>query len=93
MVPCQALASQAARQHYNMQLKKKVWLAWHSLVQKHWKVKVERACRAKAEEVCNRMSVDYEAKLAEVDKHKLGPRSCVNAGLRCFTVETTLGLS
>lgn len=65
---CQAHAAQAARQHYNLQLKKKVWLAWHSLVQKHWKVKVERACRAKAEEVCTRMSTEYETKLAEVNK-------------------------
>ncbi|XP_027134292.1 centrosomal protein POC5 isoform X2 [Larimichthys crocea] len=61
----EAHATQAARQHYNLQLKKKVWLAWHSLVQKHWKVKVERACRAKAEEVCTRMSTEYETKLAE----------------------------
>ncbi|XP_051279635.1 centrosomal protein POC5 isoform X1 [Dicentrarchus labrax] len=58
-------AAQVARQHYNMQLKKKVWLAWHSLVQKHWKVKVERACRARAEEVCTNLSTEYEAKLAE----------------------------
>lgn len=68
MVPCQALAAQAARQHYNLQLKKKVWLGWHSLIQKHWKVKVEQACRARAEEVCTRLSTEYEAKLAEVNK-------------------------
>ncbi|XP_035515163.1 centrosomal protein POC5 [Morone saxatilis] len=58
-------AAQVARQHYSLQLKKKVWLAWHSLVQKHWKVKVERACRARAEEVCTNLSTEYEAKLAE----------------------------
>lgn len=68
MISCQAFASQAARQHYNMQLKKKVWLGWHSLVQKHWKVKVEQACQARAEEVCTRLSADYEAKLAEVNR-------------------------
>ncbi|XP_076588050.1 centrosomal protein POC5 isoform X1 [Chaetodon auriga] len=61
----EAYAAQVAQQHYNLQLKKKVWLGWHSLVQKHWKVKVERACRAKAEEVCTRLSTEYEAKLAE----------------------------
>lgn len=61
----EALAAQAAQQHYNMQLKKKVWSGWHSLVQKHWKVKVEQACQARAEEVCTRLSADYEAKLAE----------------------------
>ncbi|XP_040012309.1 centrosomal protein POC5 isoform X2 [Xiphias gladius] len=61
----EAHAAQVARQHYNLQLKKKVWLGWHSLVQKHWKVKVEQACRARAEEVCARLSTEYEAKLAE----------------------------
>ncbi|XP_040899232.1 centrosomal protein POC5 [Toxotes jaculatrix] len=61
----EAHATQVAQQHYNLQLKKKVWLGWHSLVQKHWKVKVERACRARAEEVCAHLSAEYEAKLAE----------------------------
>ncbi|KAG7243974.1 hypothetical protein INR49_006132 [Caranx melampygus] len=61
----EAHAAQVARQHYNLTLKKKVWLGWHSLVQKHWKVKVERACRARAEEVCANLSTEYEAKLAE----------------------------
>ncbi|GLD68034.1 centrosomal protein POC5 [Lates japonicus] len=61
----EAHAAQLARQHYNLQLKRKVWLAWHSLIQKHWKVKVERACRTRAEEVCARLSTEYEAKLAE----------------------------
>ncbi|XP_034547627.1 centrosomal protein POC5 isoform X2 [Notolabrus celidotus] len=61
----EAHAAQAAQQHYNRQLKKKVWLGWHSVVQRHWKVKLERACRARAEEVCTRLSAEYEAKLAE----------------------------
>ncbi|XP_074525442.1 centrosomal protein POC5 isoform X2 [Halichoeres trimaculatus] len=61
----EAHAAQAARQHYNRQLKKKVWLGWQSLVQKHWKVRLERACRARAEEVCTQLSAEYEAKLAE----------------------------
>lgn len=68
MVPCKALAAQAARQHYNLQLKRKVWIGWHSLIQKHWKVRVEQACRARAEEVCTRLSTEYETKLAEVNK-------------------------
>lgn len=66
VVPRQARSSQVAQQHYNLQLKKKVWFAWQSVIQKHWKVKVERACRSRAEEVCSQMSVEYEAKLAEV---------------------------
>ncbi|XP_037536036.1 centrosomal protein POC5 [Nematolebias whitei] len=61
----EAHAFQVARQHYNLRLKKKVWLGWHSLIQKHWKVMVERACQSKAEEVCSRLSTEYEAKLEE----------------------------
>ncbi|XP_029295734.1 LOW QUALITY PROTEIN: centrosomal protein POC5 [Cottoperca gobio] len=61
----EAHAAQAAQQHYNLQLKKKVWIGWQSLIQKHWKVKVERACRKRAEEVCNHLSTEYEAKLEE----------------------------
>lgn len=79
MVPCQAHAARVAQQHYNSQLKKKVWLGWLSLVQKHWKVKVERACRARAEEVCTRLSTEYEAKLAEVNKQVLHMKQSVYA--------------
>ncbi|XP_078808395.1 centrosomal protein POC5 isoform X3 [Oryzias latipes] len=61
----EAYALQMAQQHYSFHLKKKVWFAWHSLIEKHWKVKVERACRLRAEEVCSRLSNEYEAKLAE----------------------------
>ena len=55
-----------AAQHYQLQLKKKVWAAWHSLVSSRWKERVEGACRTRAEEVCMKLSNDYEAKLAEV---------------------------
>ncbi|XP_024909015.1 centrosomal protein POC5 [Cynoglossus semilaevis] len=61
----EAHAARVADQHYNLQLKKKVWSGWQSLIQKHWKVKVERACRARAEEVCAQLSTQYEAKLEE----------------------------
>ncbi|XP_054905205.1 centrosomal protein POC5 [Poeciliopsis prolifica] len=61
----EAHAVQVARQHHSLQLKKKVWQGWHSLVKKRWKSKVERACRSRAEEVCSHLSEEYEAKLAE----------------------------
>ena len=77
MIPCQAHASQVARQHYSLQLKKKVWSGWLSLIQKHWKVKVERTCRARAEEVCTQLSAEYEAKLAEVSQTCLWNCVCV----------------
>lgn len=62
----QAFSFQIAQQHYKFQMKRKVWLSWHSLVKKPWKVQVEQACRARAEEVCSQLSTEYEAKLAEV---------------------------
>lgn len=73
----QAHAARVADQHYNLQLKKKVWSGWQSLIQKHWKVKVERACRARAEEVCAQLSTQYEAKLEEVNRpeHRLSKNS------------------
>ncbi|KAM4616265.1 centrosomal protein POC5 [Polymixia lowei] len=60
-----AHAARMAKQHYHLQLKKKVFAGWHSLIQRHWKVQVEQACRARAEGVCVRLSTEYEAKMAE----------------------------
>ncbi|KAJ8285567.1 hypothetical protein GJAV_G00028320 [Gymnothorax javanicus] len=54
-----------AEQHHRLQLKRKVWAAWHSLIQSKWRERVEKACRARAEEVCVQLSADYDAKLAE----------------------------
>lgn len=36
-------------------------------MQKQWKEVVERACQARAEEVCLQISNDYEAKIAVVN--------------------------
>ncbi|KAK3514582.1 hypothetical protein QTP70_021637 [Hemibagrus guttatus] len=61
----EAQASRLAEQHYQLQLKKKVWAAWQSLIQRGWRERAERACRDRAEEVCLQLSADYEAKLGE----------------------------
>nr|XP_055108231.1 centrosomal protein POC5 isoform X1 [Symphalangus syndactylus] len=53
-----------ADQYYQRTLLKKVWKGWRSIVQKQWKDVVERACQARAEEVCIQISNDYEAKVA-----------------------------
>ena len=37
------------------------------MVQKQWKEVVERACQARAEEVCVQISNDYEARVALVN--------------------------
>ncbi|KAL0979276.1 hypothetical protein UPYG_G00183100 [Umbra pygmaea] len=61
----EAHSARLAEQHYRLQLKRKVWAGWHALVQGHWTERVEKACRARAEEVCVRLSADYEDKMAE----------------------------
>ncbi|KAM9253819.1 centrosomal protein POC5 isoform 1-T2 [Dugong dugon] len=53
-----------ADQYFQRTLLKKVWKAWHSTIQKQWKDMVERACQARAEEVCVQISNDYENKVA-----------------------------
>ncbi|XP_004466601.2 centrosomal protein POC5 isoform X2 [Dasypus novemcinctus] len=53
-----------ADQYFQRTLLKKVWKAWHSTIKKQWKDVVERACQARAEEVCVQISNDYEARIA-----------------------------
>lgn len=59
--------SKLADQYFRRTLLKKVWRGWRAVVQKQWKEVVERACQARAEEVCVQISNDYEAKVALVD--------------------------
>ncbi|KAI2664450.1 Centrosomal protein POC5 [Labeo rohita] len=61
----EAQGDRLAEQHYHLQLKKKVWAGWHSLIQNRWRERVERACCARAEDVCMQLSTDYEAKMAQ----------------------------
>ncbi|XP_057596931.1 centrosomal protein POC5 isoform X1 [Hippopotamus amphibius kiboko] len=56
--------SKLADQYFQRTLLKKVWRGWRATVQKQWKEVVERACQARAEEVCVQISNDYEAKVA-----------------------------
>uniref|UniRef100_A0A8D2CP67 Centrosomal protein POC5 n=1 Tax=Sciurus vulgaris TaxID=55149 RepID=A0A8D2CP67_SCIVU len=53
-----------ADQYFQRTLLKKTWKGWRSIVQRQWKEVVERACQARAEEVCVQISNDYEAKVA-----------------------------
>uniref|UniRef100_A0A8C6FPH4 Centrosomal protein POC5 n=1 Tax=Moschus moschiferus TaxID=68415 RepID=A0A8C6FPH4_MOSMO len=56
--------SKLADQYFRRTLLKKVWRGWRAVVQKQWKEVVERACQARAEEVCVQISNDYEARVA-----------------------------
>uniref|UniRef100_A0A8C6EMA3 Centrosomal protein POC5 n=1 Tax=Marmota marmota marmota TaxID=9994 RepID=A0A8C6EMA3_MARMA len=53
-----------ADQYFQRTLLKKTWKGWRSIVQRQWKEVVERACQARAEEVCVQISNDYEAKVS-----------------------------
>nr|KAF6366866.1 POC5 centriolar protein [Pipistrellus kuhlii] len=46
-----AYEGKLADQYFQRTLLKKVWIAWHSTVQKKWKDVVERACQARAKEL------------------------------------------
>ena len=62
----QAFASNLARRHYERNLSQKCWVAWHSVVEARWKQRVEKACQAKAQEVCMALTNDYETKVKSV---------------------------
>ncbi len=62
----QAFASNLACKHYNRSIQQKCWDAWHSIVEARWRSRVERACQAKAQEVCMALTNDYEVKIASV---------------------------
>ncbi|XP_077572237.1 uncharacterized protein LOC144196115 isoform X2 [Stigmatopora nigra] len=68
----EAQANRVAQHHYDFRLKRKVWSAWHSLIQKAWKNKVEQACQAKAEEVCTQLLENYETQLETINTEKSG---------------------
>ncbi|XP_032704113.1 centrosomal protein POC5 isoform X4 [Lontra canadensis] len=60
----EAYEGKLADQYFQRTLLKKVWKGWRSIVQKQWKDVVERACQARAEEVCVQISNDYETRVA-----------------------------
>lgn len=64
----QGFASNLAYRHYHRTLQRKVWDAWHSVVEARWRQRVEKACQAKAQEVCITLTNDYETKLASVSR-------------------------
>ncbi|XP_041092858.1 centrosomal protein POC5-like isoform X2 [Polyodon spathula] len=64
----EAYSNGLADRHYKQMLMKKVWVAWHSVIEVKWRERVERACQARAEEVCLQLSTDYERKIEELSE-------------------------
>eukprot|EP00794_Sanderia_malayensis_P006234 gene6234-6951_t len=56
-------ASKLARRHYQRTLASKTWVGWRSIVESRWKQRVERACQARSQEVCVKLTEDYEERL------------------------------
>ncbi|XP_029212147.2 centrosomal protein POC5-like isoform X2 [Acropora millepora] len=59
----ESFASKLARRHYNHVLQSRAWSAWRSVIESRWKQRVEKACQAKAQDVCVKLTEDYENRL------------------------------
>ncbi|XP_071942230.1 centrosomal protein POC5-like [Antedon mediterranea] len=57
-----------AHKHHQRQLMQKVWAGWRGIIEAKWKQRVEKACQAKAQEVCMTLTNDYEARVASVNE-------------------------
>lgn len=64
----EAFSSNLARRHHQRQLARRVWDAWHSVIENKWRQRVERACQSKAQEVCVQLTNDYESRLASANE-------------------------
>ena len=60
------LASILARRHARLTELRKSFRGWRLIIENKWKDRVERACQARAQEVCHKLSQDYEARIYEV---------------------------
>lgn len=56
-------ASKLAARHYERRLSQKVWDSWHSVIVDKWRSRVEKACQARAQEVCMNLTNDYETRI------------------------------
>jgi len=73
----QEFASKMADKFYKKTLCTKVWEGWRSVVENKWKVRVEKACQIKSQEVCLKLTEDYEERLQGVQKELASARADV----------------
>lgn len=55
-----------ADQHYLYKLKRKTFHALRYTIESKWRSRVEKACMAKAQEVCLDLTTKYEGQISEV---------------------------
>jgi hypothetical protein len=57
-----------AEKYYQQRIKAKLFLNWHILLTNRHKLKVEKACRKKAEEICLDLANQYESKIKKLNE-------------------------
>lgn len=60
--------SKLADKFYQQRLKMRALVSWHCYMNQRHKLKLEKACKKKAEEVCYDMATKYEARLKKMDE-------------------------
>lgn len=60
--------SKLADKFYQQRLKMRAFVSWHCFMNQRHKLKLEKACKKKAEEVCYDMATKYEARLKKMDE-------------------------
>ncbi len=66
-----------ADKYYSQRLRMRSFLNWHSFILNRHKIKLEKACKKKAEEVCYELATKYEGKTKRLEEE-----------LRCAKEET-----
>lgn len=61
-------ATRLAQKQCRLSLLRKAWRSWHLIIEEKWRQRVEKACQAKAQEVCVALTNDYETKLASTNE-------------------------
>ena len=60
--------SRLADKFYSQRLKMRAFVSWHCYMGSRHKLKLEKACKKKAEEVCYDMATKYEARIERLEE-------------------------
>ena len=75
-----------AGKHHSRVLARRYWDGWRSMIQTKWQDRVSKACQAKAEEVCQTLTDDYETQIKSVSRH----RRCGSCFVLADTISSTV---
>lgn len=71
----QEFSSKMADKFYKRAIMNKVWIGWRNVVESKWKQRVEKACQIKSQEVCIKLTEDYEERLQALQRELSAARS------------------